>query len=228
MEKDKDYQTGFIREGGSLEGSSAFKEFFRTGERLAPFEQNMGWDKILFGQEISSVRGRVSNLEKEVEKIRGSLKMTRPHVKPVANEKGVLFEQLQESIKNLLSNFEDLGLRLNSFIELKSVLANLNKEARKWGDVYLLRSIVVFYASIRHAYAEEIDRKQCDVIKEIGDTIANWGRARERFRSIRAVIKEVGDTITRDRNKYRGIYKKLRSARFRIIPEPSVEEGNEK
>ncbi len=201
MEKNKDYQIEFMREAGTLEKfSSSFKEVIRTSEGLFPFEQNRGWDNILFGQEITSLRARVSNLEELEERKRDSLKITRPHVETDANEKGVLFEQLQESIKNLLSNFKDLGLRLSSFMELKNALANLNKEARKWGDVYLLRSIVVFYASIRHAYAEEIDKKQCDIIEEVGNTMTR-------------------ETI--DRNKYREIYKRLRSVGFRIIPEPS-------
>lgn len=204
MEKDKDYQTEFIREGGLLEGSSALKEFLRMGERQTPFEQNQGWE-ILFGQEISSLRARVSNLE-EVEKKRDSLKITRPHVEPVVDDKEVLFKQLHENINRLLSDFEDLVERLNSFMELKATLADLNKGARKWGNVYLLRSIVVFYASIRHAYSEDIDEKQRDAIKEVGDTIA-------------------GETI--DRNKYREIYKKLRSVGFRIIPEPSPVKDNE-
>lgn len=205
MEKDKDYQKEFIREGGSLEGSAALKEFFRTGERQTPFEQNQGWE-ILFGQEISSLRARVSDLE-EVEKKRDSLKITRPHVEPVADDKEVLFKQLHENINRLLSDFENLVERLNRFMELKATLADLNKGARKWGNVYLLRSIIIFYDSIKHAYAEDIDAKQCDVIKDVAEAITK--------------------KTTMDRDKYRRIYKKMRSAGFRIIPEPAPTKEDE-
>ena len=220
MEKPLAYRAFFHDEEISEE-PSASEEFFRTtNERLAQQEQT----GILFQHEFSSLRERMS----KIEKMSGSLKITRPHVETVANEQEALFAQLQKSIKNLLSNFEDSFARLSSFMELKAALADLNKGARKWGDVYLLRSIVVFYASIRHAHAEDIDKKQRDIIKEVGDTITRetiggrWGGSASPWGGF-----SWGVDGRVDRNKYREIYKKLRSAGFRIIPEPSPAQDDE-
>lgn len=147
-------------------------------------------------QETSAIKQRLNQLEKDV----NLLKTTRPRIEEVDTNKEALFAQLQNRIECLLSNFEDLDLRLKYFIDLKNELANLNKETRKWNEVYLLRSIVVFYDSIKHSFAEDLSKKQGEVIKEIGKIIAN------------EVV---------DRNRFREIYKKLKTIGFQIIPEPT-------
>lgn len=159
-----------------------------------------------FSQEISSQKQEILSqrqlLEKLVKDV-GFLKTTRPRIEESYNIKEVLFKELQKNIENLLTNFKDKVLRLNNLIDLKNVLANLNKEARKWNNVYLLRAIIVFYDSIKHAYAEKLSKKQCDVIKQVGNIIT--------------------DEVV-DRNKFREVYRKLLAGKFQVIPEPKINE----
>jgi len=77
----------------------------------------------------------------------------------------------------------------------------LNHEGRKVGDVYRLRSIVIFYDSIKHTFAEELNENQLNTIKEVGEIIIS--------------SKTIG------RNEFKEIYKKLLDGGFQIIPEPA-------
>jgi len=177
---------GFLKEEDILN-----KQIFWNDQRVIA--------QSVFQQHIKSYDQRMRQMETEI----NLLKTTRPRIEESNNTKEILFEELRKSIENLSLNFKDMGLRLNNFIDLKNVLSNLNKEARKWDNVYLLRSIVVFYDSIKHAYAEELTKKQCDVIKQVGDVITN-------------------ESI--DRNRFREIYRKLLNTGFQIIPEPKINE----
>ncbi|MBI5235236.1 MAG: hypothetical protein HY886_03185 [Deltaproteobacteria bacterium] len=203
MEKPKAHQITH-----SLKAASAafIDELFRTSQAQAQFPDERRGNEVLFGQELFSMRERINASEKRIIRLENSLTLTRPHAEPVADNKDILFKRLHESVDTFLSDFEDLADRLSSFMGLKAVLADLNKEARKCGNVYLLRSIVAFYASIRHVNAEDIDERQRGVIRDVSKAIS-------------------GEII--DRARYREIYKKLRSVGFRIIPEPDTVKEDE-
>ncbi len=152
-------------------------------------------DQILFNERINKLEKDVSNIKRG-----GHLKTINPRVEEIDGKKEDLFEQLNTSVDSLLSNFNNLNSRLSDFIGLKEVLANLNKEARKWNNVYLLRTIVVLYDSIKHALAEELNKQQVELIKQVTTDIESKKMAKDQFRAI---------------------YKKLIDVGFQIIPEPS-------
>lgn len=179
----------------------------QVGRFPTVFPERKDWyssspELLMMGQEISDLRHRVKNIEVGGKR-ENYLRVVRPHIEAVreSTDGDLLFDQLQQSIKKLLFNFKNLSLRLDNFVDLKNVLANLNEEARSWDNIYLLRSIVVFYDSVKHAYAEDLTEKQGEVIKEAGDIV---------------ISKVV------DRNKFKEIYKKLRTSGFQIIPELST------
>lgn len=93
------------------------------------------------------------------------------------------------------------------FSDLRNFLSELNKEARKWAkeenNIYLLRTIIILNASLRHLDLKDIkdiSREQQVVIWEI-------------------INKDMSVVIRKER--YRVIYKRLINSGFRIIPYPS-------
>lgn len=101
-------------------------------------------------------------------------------------------------------------LCLLHFADLKIFLDKLNKEARKWtekgNNIYLLRTVIIFYDSLKHLRQEEVGKmslKQRKVIWKIAN-------------------KEINGRI--QRRRYREIHKRLINSGFRIIPYPSPAE----
>ena len=95
---------------------------------------------------------------------------------------------------------------LYRFADLKNFLDKLNKEARKWNNIYLLRTIIIFYDSLKHLRQEEVGKMSLEQRKVIWE-IAN---------------KEINGRIQRER--YREIHKRLINSGFRIIPYPNPAE----
>lgn len=107
-------------------------------------------------------------------------------------------------------NNHNQALCLLYFSDLKNFLSELNKEARKWekkeDTIYLLRTIIILNASLRHLNSEDVKNmsdEQQVVIWEI-------------------INKDM--SIAMQRERYRKIYKRLINSGFRIIPYPSPAE----
>lgn len=121
-------------------------------------------------------------------------------------------KRLRCSVNDFLSSLDDpnQALYLLYFADLKNFLDKLNKEARKWtgkgNNIYLLRTIIIFYDSLRHLKQEEVGNISLEQRKMIWE-IAN---------------KEINGRI--QRRRYCEIYKRLISAGFRIIPYPNPAE----
>ena len=143
-----------------------------------------------------SMEQRLQHVERDV----NLLKTTRPHAEQ-SSKKDDLFPKLITILEKLSSEFEQSALRLNNFIDLKNTLFQLEQEMGKLGDVYLRKSIVIFFDSIKHSNAEDLTTKQLQAIKEVGTLVCN-----EKL----------------DKEKFREIYKKLLKSELQIIPEPKT------
>lgn len=150
-----------------------------------------------YGQEIDAMKNSMYNMEERINNIE-LLRTTRPHIEEADGQIKNMLTQLKANIETLTSDFKNLSLRLERFVDLKDTLAKLNKEARTVSNVYFLKTIVVFYDAIKHSFAEDLNNGQLHTINKVVDVITN-------------------KMINRD--DFREVYKLLLAGGFQFIPE---------